>query len=257
MADANFGPYRSRCVANGLQKRHTYLSENLPDNTWTRSRLLRICVRRPGSICNPDAGALFGLWDGNKKGLNSYEMAHQILTGFHFVGIVEEMKKSMEVLADRLLQWGTMVYFDHNLKLNRSLDPGRPAWLTPEDEVGRRVLLASRNDGLLYDFFRKRLFESHRDLRKRRWLGFIPAATGAKEAFGDGWSAGAQSLINSVRLYRSKGSRPIEQPIAPAISSDLLELRAAGLVPPRKDGYLSFLSNPRDLPQRRSSDTFR
>jgi hypothetical protein len=67
-------------------------------------------------ICNPDAGGLFGLSDGNPKGLNSYEMAHQILAGFHFVGIVEEMTKSLEVLADRLLHWGIQVYFDHGLK---------------------------------------------------------------------------------------------------------------------------------------------
>jgi hypothetical protein len=108
-------------------------------------------------ICNPDAGALFGLSDGNQKGLNSYEMAHRILTGFHFVGIVEEMKKSLEVLADRLMQWGTKVYFDHKLKLNTSRETSKPAWLTPEDEVGRRVLVASKNDGLLYDFFREKL----------------------------------------------------------------------------------------------------
>ncbi|MBV8099343.1 MAG: hypothetical protein JOZ31_09310 [Verrucomicrobia bacterium] len=38
-------------------------------------------------------------------------------------------------------------------------------WLTPEDEVGRRVLVASKNDGLLYDFLRERLLESHRELR--------------------------------------------------------------------------------------------
>jgi hypothetical protein len=181
-------------------------------------------------ICNPDAGALFGLLDGNRNGVNSYEMARQILTGFHFVGIVEEMKKSFEVLADRLLQWGTKVYFDHNLKLNTSRETSRPGWLRPEDEVGRRVLAASKNDGLLYDFFRKKLVNSHRDLRKRRWLGFKPAATDAKEAFSEGWGTGTGSVVNSARLYWSRKAHHIEEPITHPLSSDLLELRAAEAV---------------------------
>jgi hypothetical protein len=185
-------------------------------------------------ICNPDAGALFGLTDGNQNGLNSYEMAHQILTGFHFVGIVEEMKKSLQVLTDRLRQWRTNVYFDHNLKVNTSPEPSRPEWLTPEDEVGGRVLAASENDVRLYDFFRKKLLESHQDLRERRWLGFRPAATDAKEAFKESWRDGARSLVNSARLYCSRTADDIEQSIARPLSSDLLEVRAAGAVASRQ-----------------------
>jgi hypothetical protein len=181
-------------------------------------------------ICNPDAGALFGLSDGNPKGLNSYEMAHQVLAGFHFVGIVEEMKKSLEVLADRMLQWGTQVNFDHSLKLNASQETSRPAWLTPEDEVGRRVLVASKNDELLYDFFRNQLIDSHRELRKRRWLGFKPAARDAKEGFSESWGDGTRSLINSARLYWSRKEYRVERPMTPELSSDLLELRAAEAV---------------------------
>jgi hypothetical protein len=205
-------------------------------------------------ICNPDAGALFGLSDGNQKGLNSYEMAHQILTGFHFVGIVEEMKKSLEVLTDRLWQWETKVYFDHNLKLNTSRESSMPPWLTPEDEVGKRILEASENDVLLYDFFRKKLLESHRELRKRRWLGFKPAATDAKEAFSESWREGGRSLVNSARVYCSRKVDHIEQSVTPPLSDDLLELDAAeavanrqtfaGLVTSGNEGYPSFLPNP-------------
>ena len=184
-------------------------------------------------ICNPDAGALFGLSDGNPMGLNSYEMAHQILTGFHFVGIVEEMKKSLEVLADRLSQWGIQVYFDHRLKLNTSQETSPPAWLTPEDEVGRRVLAASKNDQLLYDFFRNQLIDSHRELRKRRWLGFKPAASDAKEGFDVSWGDGTGSLVNSARLYWSRKEYRIEHPITSPLSSDLLESRAAEAVAER------------------------
>jgi hypothetical protein len=193
-------------------------------------------------ICNPDAGALFGLSDGNPKGLNSYEMAHQILSGFHFVGIVEEMKKSLEVLSDRLLQAGTQAYFDHDLRLNISRETSNPAWLNPEDEVGRRVLIASKNDGLIYDFFRGQLLETHMELRKRRWLGFMPAAMDAKEAFGHSRSDGFQSLINSARLYLSKRTDPIEQPITPPLSTDLLEVRAAEVVANRNNAVNAAIS---------------
>ena len=181
-------------------------------------------------ICHPNSGASFGLSDGNQKGLNSYELAYEILTGFHFVGIVEEMKKSLEVLANRLWQWGTTVYFDHDLRLNVSQETSRPAWLTPEDDVGRRVLVASKNDGLLYDLFRERLLESHQELRKRRWLGFMPAATDAKEAFADNWSGGVGSLINSASLFWLRKEYRTQQPLTPQLSSDLLEVRAAEAV---------------------------
>jgi hypothetical protein len=184
-------------------------------------------------LCNPDAGDAFGLSDGNQKGLNSYEMAHQILNGFHFVGIVEEMKKSLEVLAARLLEWGTRVYFDHNLKLNTSREASKPAWLTPEDEVGQRVLAASENDGLLHEYFLNELVESHRELSKRRWLGFRPAGADAKEAFSNSWHDGAQSLINSARLYWSRGTDHLEQPITAELCPDQLEIRAAEAVADR------------------------
>jgi hypothetical protein len=184
-------------------------------------------------ICNPDAGAAFGLSDGNPKGLNNYEMAHQILSGFHFVGVVEEMKKSLEILSDRLHQCGVRAYFDHGLKANTSAESFRPAWLTPEDEVGGRVLAASENDSRLYHYFLENILVSHRDLRKRCWLGFGPAAVDAKDALANGWRAGARSLMNSARLYSSRQSCQAAQPIATPLSSDLLELRAAEAVADR------------------------
>jgi hypothetical protein len=184
-------------------------------------------------LCHPEVGDSFGLSDCNRKGVNSYEMAHQILTGFHFVGIVEEMKKSLEVLADRLLDRGTRVYFDHNLKLNTSLEASNPEWLTPEDKVGQRVLAASESDRRLHEHFREELLESHRVLRKRRWLGFRPAAADAAEAFSTSWSDGVRSLITSVHLYRSRRTDHIERPVTPTLSADLLEVRAAEAVADR------------------------
>jgi hypothetical protein len=185
-------------------------------------------------LCNPDAAESFGLSDGNRKGVNNYELAHQILTGFHFVGIVEDMKKSLEVLADRLRQSGIKVHFDHDLRVNTSPEASLPAWLTPDDEVGRRVLTASENDRLLHGYFREKLLESHRALRKRRWLGFRPAAIDARDAFSNSWRDGVQSIINSANLYRSRRTDQIEHPITVPLSSDLLESRAAEAVAERQ-----------------------
>ena len=181
-------------------------------------------------LCNANAMASLGLSDGNKFGLDSYEIARSILNDFHFVGIVEEMKKSLELLADRLLQLGVRVYFDLNLKLNASPEHARPAWLTPEDEVGQRVIETSKSDRLLHNEFREQLLESHRELRKRRWLGFKPAATDARDAFNDNWRDGTRSLVNSAQLYWSRPIGHIERSVTPPLCSELLEVRAAKAV---------------------------
>ncbi len=178
-------------------------------------------------FCNPTAAAKLGFGDGHKYGAASYEMASSILNGFHFVGIVEEMKKSLEVLTDLLLACGIRAYFDLRLKLNSSQAKARPAWLTPDDEVGRRVLEASASDRLLHEEYRVSLLKSHCDLRKRRWLGFKPAATDAKQAFGISWRTGTRSLANSAQLYFSRQTDHTEKPFTTPLCSDLLELRAA------------------------------
>lgn len=181
-------------------------------------------------LCNTDAAGQFGLSDVNDYGVDSHEMARLILKGFHFVGIVEEMKKSLEVLADRLLQYGVRVYFDLNLKLNVGAESSRPEWLTPDDEVGRRVLEASRTDHLLHDEFKKEILDLHRDLRKRRWLGFKPAAADLAEEFRYSYRGAARSVIHSAHLYSSRRAYCPPRPAVPEPCSDLLELRAARVV---------------------------
>jgi predicted metal-dependent hydrolase len=180
-------------------------------------------------FCNPASMAKQGLVDGHQYGLDSYEIARSILEGFHFVGIVEEMKKSLELLSDRLLQRGIRVYFDLNVKLNSS-HASTPDWLTMEDEVGRRVLDASKSDQRLYQYFLERLFKPYSELRKRRWLGFKPAAADAREALSAGWRDAAHSLIHSASLYRTRRTACQEQEIPSEVCSELLEVRAARAV---------------------------
>jgi len=181
-------------------------------------------------FCNPDAMARFGLSDGNRYGLDSWELAYAILKEFHFVGIVDEMKKSLELLTDLLGQRGVKVYFSSVDKENSSPERAQPAWLTLEDEVGRRVLEASKSDSLLYRHFREELLSAHAKLRQRRWLGFGPAYVDAREAFRERrWSGLSRSLANSARLLRQSQELQPSPPCisAPEISYDLLEERAA------------------------------
>src|SRR5260221_2009823 len=112
-------------------------------------------------FCNPRAVIKFGLCDGNCYGLDSYEIARSILQEFHSVGIVDEMKKSLEVLTDLLAQRGIKVYFSSVDRQNSCPEKRIPTWMTLEDEVGRRVLEASKSDSLLYRHFRQELLAIH------------------------------------------------------------------------------------------------
>ena len=181
-------------------------------------------------FCNSVAMGRFGLSDGNSYGLDSREIAESILENFQFVGIVDEMKKSLELLTDLLAYWGVKVYFETCGQQNRSPQRTKPVWMTPEDEVGHRVLEASKSDLFLYRHFRDKLVASHKQLRKLRWLGFGPAAVDAKDAFNnDGLAEAARSILNSARLYRNPhGLRDRRFPIQNhQFSSDLLEHRVA------------------------------
>ena len=181
-------------------------------------------------FCNPKAMARVGLSDGNIYGLDSHEIAQSILQEFHFVGIVEEMKKSLEVLADLLLQRGVRVHFEARMRRNSAPERSSPAWLTSDDETGRRVIEASRSDQRLYQHFRRQLLASHQELRKRSWLGFRPAAQDAcKALFNSGLPGTLRSIAQSGQLFskRRKIGENLDSVSNSELSRDLLEERAA------------------------------
>jgi hypothetical protein len=207
----------------------------LPPRELARQYLDRVAVDQDHCpqtrfFCNPKAAAAFGLADDNQYGAGCHQMASSILNAFHFVGIVEEMKKSLEVLTDRLLAYGIRAHFDLRLQLNSSRTKARPAWLTFDDEVGRRVLETTATDRLLHESHCANLLKAHCELRRRRWLGFKPAAADAKDTFSNSWHDGMKSLINSAELYRSRRTDQLEQPTKHPLCADLLELRAAEAV---------------------------
>jgi hypothetical protein len=174
--------------------------------------------------------AKFGLSDGNDYGLDSYEIARSILQEFHFVGIVDEMKKSLEMLTDLLAQHGIKAYFGSAGRQNSCPERARPTWLTLGDEVGRRVVEASKSDLLLYRQFRETLLASHAKLRKRCWLGLRPAMADAKDAFcSQSWHGVARSLADSGQLFWKRRGLVDSPPRARGLdlSSDVLEERAA------------------------------
>jgi hypothetical protein len=219
----------------GLRRHWPNGARGLPLRELARQFLDLITPQRDFSpqtrfFCRSSALAKFGLPSGDGYGLDSYEIAQSILREFHFVGIVDEMKKSMELLEELLAQRRVRVVFNHRDMQNSSPEGARPTWLTKEDEVGRRVLETGKSDRFLYDHFRDALLESHRNLQKHRWLGFRVAASTAREAFRRDHLAGAKrSLVQSTQLFR-KRHEPRDN-LLPApdseLSTDLLEERAA------------------------------
>jgi hypothetical protein len=207
-------------------------------------------------FCSPGAMAEFDLSDGHDYGLNAPRIAFSVLREFHFVGVVEEMKKSLELLTDLLLRRGVRVFFDLRLKLNASPGSSRPAWLTPEDEIGRQILETNKSDGLLHDYFRNQILVSHRELRKRCWLGFKPAAADLTEESHFGWRSATRSLTNSARLYHHRHAYDTQPSPVPELSSDLLEFRAANTVL-SQEGSPSLLTDPADFPEYFSGDSIR
>ncbi len=91
-------------------------------------------------------------------------LASNMLKHFLFVGIVEDMSISLDILDARLRGLGIRLgregflgRFRHQNRSHRR----NLAWLCQEDEIGRRVLACNASDRLLYSEFRKRLWASH------------------------------------------------------------------------------------------------
>jgi hypothetical protein len=205
-------------------------------------------------FCNASSMAQFGLSDGNTYGIDSHQIAQSILREFHFVGIVDEMKKSLELLTDALAQRGVRIYFNLNDRQNCSSERGRPNWLTMEDEIGHRVLKASKSDRLLYRHFREVLLASHQKLQDRCWLGFRVAAVNASKALRrDRLPGAARSLAHSGRLFWNRQGPHDSPPYALNLESsdDLLEEHAASALAERAPNWItasdSALENSQQL----------
>ena len=105
----------------------------------------------------------------NAAGAVHVEIALNVLRQFLFVGIVEEMAASIDVLDARLrglgIRLGREAFFGKLRHHNRNRkNKGNLRWLNSDDEVGRRILSCSSSDRFIYSGFRNELMASHRKL---------------------------------------------------------------------------------------------
>jgi hypothetical protein len=86
------------------------------------------------------------------------DIALAVLERFFFVGIVEEMERSIVLLSERLAPYGLRLKDSTFQRENVSNHlRGDTSWLNESDDVGRRVLKSIEKDFLLYKRCRERL----------------------------------------------------------------------------------------------------
>jgi 2-polyprenyl-3-methyl-5-hydroxy-6-metoxy-1,4-benzoquinol methylase len=137
-------------------------------------------------------------------GVNSYILASGCLDHFFLVGIMEEMERTLEVLAAKLAKVGISLPIASIDKINATkvLDKELD-WLNSDDRVGRQVLLANINDSRIYERYRAHLNAEYENLKKGRVLlnGFFD-----RESSSDSKSLGSES-----RDLGKPGQTEIEQ----------------------------------------------
>jgi hypothetical protein len=114
-----------------------------------------------------------GLKRKDDYGLDRPDIASLILEQFFFVGITEEMPKSLELLSASFKALGIELRKPPSLHLNRTRSREDLSWLKPEDALGQRVLQCQPSDQQLYWKFREKFFDTYSRYRK---TGIVDAA---------------------------------------------------------------------------------
>jgi hypothetical protein len=107
-----------------------------------------------------------GLKRGDDYGLDRLDIASLILEQFFFVGLTEEMPKSLELLSASFKTLGIELRKPPSLHLNRTGSREDLSWLNPNDPLGRCVLECQPSDQQLYRKFRERFFDIYSRYRK-------------------------------------------------------------------------------------------
>src|SRR5260370_41168372 len=107
-----------------------------------------------------------GLKREDDYGLDRPDIASLILEQFFFVGITEEMPKSLELLSASFKALGIELRKPPSLHLNRTRSREDLSWLKPGDALGQRVLQCQPSDQQLYRRFRQRFFDTYSQYRK-------------------------------------------------------------------------------------------
>jgi hypothetical protein len=126
------------------------------------------CSSQTRFFCHREVLAKYHVADSTAGAAVHSEMASNVLKQFLFVGIVEDMSISVDVLDARLrglgIRLGREAIFGKFRHQNRTRRKGNLAWVCEQDEVGRRLLACNAHDRILYSEFRKRLRASHREM---------------------------------------------------------------------------------------------
>jgi hypothetical protein len=117
-------------------------------------------------FCSSASMERAGLKKGDNYGLDRPDIASLILEQFFFVGITEEMPKSLRLLSASLKPLGIELRKPPSLHLNRSSSSEDLSWLNPRDPLGRRVLQCQPSDQQLYRKFRERFFDRYARYRE-------------------------------------------------------------------------------------------
>jgi hypothetical protein len=125
-------------------------------------------------LCSPVSMKNAGLEVEHGYGLDRSDIAALILDQFFFVGIIEEMEKSLELLGARFKTLGVKLQKPFFLHLNRTRSRDDLSWLNPNDPVGNRVLRCNDCDRELYDKFRTRFLETYSQYRKTGRIDATP-----------------------------------------------------------------------------------
>jgi hypothetical protein len=125
-------------------------------------------------LCSPISMNNAGLVGEHGYGLDRPDIAALILDQFFFVGLIEEMGKSLELLAAKLKTVGIELRKPFFLHVNRTRSREDLSWLNHDDTVGKRVLQCNDCDRELYEKFRARFFETYTQYRKTGLVDTTP-----------------------------------------------------------------------------------
>jgi hypothetical protein len=107
-----------------------------------------------------------GLSVEDEYGLDRLDIARFILSQFFFVGITEEMRKSLELLAAKLKPFRIELKRPMFLHKNRTRSCEDLSWLNEADEVGQKILQCNESDRQLYQSYRERFLADYARYRK-------------------------------------------------------------------------------------------
>jgi hypothetical protein len=148
-----------------------------------------------------------GLKSGVEYGVDCPDIASHILDQFFFVGITEEMPKSLELLSASFKALGIELRKPPSLHLNRTRTREDLSWLNLDDAVGRRLLRCQPSDEQLYRKFRERFFDIYSRYRKTGVVD-VPSDQGPEDQPICEWAA--RRVLQREKQGQELGSASLE-----------------------------------------------